>query len=43
MYKYKDKKGMSKFEFILKIKGNIICQRYFNVRDYNPKSVDRVY
>ena len=23
MYKYKDKKGMSKFEFILKIKGNI--------------------
>ena len=42
MYKYKDKKGMSKFEFILKIKGNIICQRYFNVRNYNPKSVESV-
>tara|TARA_R110000851_G_scaffold48370_20_gene117060 strand:+ start:2503 stop:2958 length:456 start_codon:yes stop_codon:yes gene_type:complete len=42
MYKNKDKKGMSKFEFILKIKGNIICQRYFNVRDYNPKSVESV-
>ena len=42
MYKYKDKKGMSKFEFILKIKGNIICQRYFNVRNYNPKSIESV-
>lgn len=25
-----------KFEFLFLINGNIICQRYFNVRDYNP-------
>ena len=25
-----------KFEFQLLINGNIICQRYFNVKDYNP-------
>ena len=34
-----DKKLMSKFEFLLKIKGNIICQRYFNVRKHNPKTL----
>jgi hypothetical protein len=27
-----------KFEFLLKINNNIICQRYFNVKDYNPKA-----
>ena len=34
-----DKKLMSKFEFLLKINGNIICQRYFNVRKHNPKTL----
>jgi len=29
---------MKKFEFILRINGNIICQRYFSVRNFNPKS-----
>lgn len=24
------------FEFLLKINGNIICQRYFNIKNYNP-------
>jgi len=24
------------FEFILKINGNIICQRFFNIHNYNP-------
>ena len=26
---------MKKFEFILRINGNIICQRYFSVKNYN--------
>jgi hypothetical protein len=26
----------NKFEFLLTLDGNIICQRFFNVRDYNP-------
>jgi hypothetical protein len=25
-----------KFEFLLLINGNIVCQRYFNVKDFNP-------
>lgn len=29
-----------KFEFLLLINGNIICQRYFNVKDYNPNVVN---
>lgn len=36
---------MKKFEFILYINGNIICQRYFSVKDYNRdiiKSMDIV-
>lgn len=28
---------MKKFEFILRINGNIICQRYFAVKNFNPK------
>lgn len=28
----------NKFEFLLTLDGNIICQRYFNVRDFNPKA-----
>ena len=34
---------MKKFKFVLYINGNIICQRYFSVRDYNKdvkKSMD---
>lgn len=30
---------MKKFEFMLRINGNIICQRYFAVKNFNPKSV----
>ncbi len=26
----------NKFEFLLTLDGNIICQRFFNVRDFNP-------
>jgi hypothetical protein len=36
---------MKKFEFVLYINRNIICQRYFSVRNYNPevtKSLDIV-
>jgi hypothetical protein len=28
----------NKFEFLLTLEKNIICQRYFNVKDYNPES-----
>jgi hypothetical protein len=28
----------NKFEFLLTLDGNIICQRYFNVRDFNPRT-----
>lgn len=27
---------LTKFEFLLTLEGNIICQRYFNVKDHNP-------
>ncbi len=30
---------MKKFEFILYINGNIICQRFFSVKKYNPKVI----
>lgn len=30
---------MKKFEFILRINGNIICQRYFSVRNFNHKAI----
>jgi hypothetical protein len=29
---------ITKFEFLLTLGGNIICQRYFNVKDHNPKT-----
>ena len=28
---------MKKFEFILRINGNIICQRYFSIKTFNTK------
>ena len=31
-----------KFEFVLSIKDNIICQRFFTVRNHNPKTVKSV-
>ena len=30
---------MKKFEFVLYINGNIICQRYFSVKKYNSKVI----
>ena len=33
---------MKKFEFVLYINENIICQRYFTVRDFNPKSIKSI-
>jgi|5_EtaG_2_1085323.scaffolds.fasta_scaffold00061_42 hypothetical protein len=35
----KENKDQQKFEFLLKIDNNIICQRYFNVKNFNPKAV----
>lgn len=29
----------TKFEFLLKLNDNIVCQRYFNVKSYNPKTL----
>ena len=33
-----ERKENQKFEFLLTLNNNIICQRYFNVRNFNPKS-----
>jgi len=30
---------LTKFEFLLSLEGNIVVQRYFNVKDYNPRSL----
>ena len=29
---------ITKFEFLLTLDGNIVCQRFFNVKNHNPKS-----
>lgn len=29
---------LTKFEFLLTLENNIICQRFFNVKDYQPKA-----
>jgi hypothetical protein len=29
---------ITKFEFLLTLEGNIIIQRFFNVKDYNPRA-----
>ncbi len=29
---------ITKFEFLLTLDGNIVCQRFFNVRNHNPQS-----
>lgn len=33
-----NQQDVTKFEFLLTLDGNIVCQRYFNVRDYNPQA-----
>lgn len=33
---------MKKFEFLLKINSNIICQRYFAIKNFNPKVVGSI-
>lgn len=30
------KNETTKFEFLITIEGNIVCQRFFSVKDYNP-------
>ena len=35
----KEYKEHQKFEFLLKINNNIICQRYFNVKNFNPQTL----
>jgi hypothetical protein len=30
----------TKFEFLLKLNDNIVCQRYFNVKGFNPKTLN---
>ena len=34
-----ERKENQKFEFLLTLNNNIICQRYFNVRNFNHKSI----
>lgn len=36
---YAKKIEEQRFEFVLYINDHIICQRYFNVREYNPDSI----
>ena len=36
----KKNKYSDKFEFMLRINDNIVCQRYFNIRGYNNKAKD---
>ena len=31
---YQNQENITKFEFLLSLEGNIVCQRYFNVRDH---------
>jgi hypothetical protein len=32
--------SLTKFEFILTLGGNIVCQRFFNVKNYNPMAMN---
>lgn len=36
----KEQLDLTKFEFLLTLENNIICQRFFNVKDYNPDSMN---
>jgi hypothetical protein len=33
-----NQQDVTKFEFVLTLEGNIICQRFFNVKNHNPKA-----
>jgi hypothetical protein len=33
-----NQQDVTKFEFVLTLEGNIICQRFFNVKNHNPES-----
>jgi hypothetical protein len=33
-----EEKKIAKFEFLMSLEDNIICQRYFNVRGYRPEN-----
>jgi len=33
-----NQQDITKFEFLLSLQGNIVCQRFFNVKDYVKKS-----
>jgi len=33
-----EEKKLSKFEFLMSLEDNIICQRYFNVKGYKPEN-----
>jgi hypothetical protein len=35
---YQNQDNITKFEFLLSLEGHIVCQRFFNVRDYNPQA-----
>ena len=37
-----DRKFEKKFEFVLYINDNIICQRYFSVKNFNPKVLNSI-
>lgn len=35
-----NQQDLTKFEFLLTLGGNIICQRFFNVKNYNPDAMN---
>lgn len=37
-----ENKKKERFEFILRINGNIICQRYFDIKGYNDKVLNSI-
>tara|TARA_R110000824_G_scaffold14208_1_gene60685 strand:- start:27 stop:503 length:477 start_codon:yes stop_codon:yes gene_type:complete len=41
-WKFEEKKSVVKCEFLLTLNENIICQRYFNVRNYNLNAKNSV-
>ena len=34
--------NITKFEFLLSLSGNIVCQRYFNVKGFNPEAKNSI-
>ena len=35
---YQNQDNITKFEFLLSLEGHIVCQRFFNVREFNDKA-----